>query len=153
MMTTKSQPKIVFCLSDKSELVTPLLKLADKDWLKGAEVHLINVFEQKTYAYELSTYVWPDQGVFDELKLNIDKGMQKTADQLVTNTEDRKKVVTRCFLHHSPKQKLVEYCQEISADLVVVVTRGNTGLKGLFTSSTAEYLMKFSPCDVYVMRA
>lgn len=153
MMSAKTSPKIVFCLSDKAELVDPVLKLAGKEWLKGAQIHLINVFEQKTYAYELSTYVWPDQSVFDELKQNVDIGMQKTADKLVLDAEDRKKVLTHCFLHHSPKQKIVEYCEEIGADLVVVVTRGNTGIKGLFTSSTAEYLMKFSPCDVYVMRA
>jgi len=150
-MSTPRQ-KVVLLVSDKAELSAPLKKLAGSELLRGKEVHLLNVFVQEIYAYEFSPYVWPDPKLFEELRSSIVKGLEKTADDLITDSEDRKHVVTQCFLHHSPKVKMIEYLQEVGADTVVVVTRGSTGIKGLFTSSTAEHLMKFSPCDVYVMR-
>lgn len=150
-MSSKKE-KVVLLVSDKTELQTPLNKLKGSEILKGKEVHLLNVFVQEVYAYEFSPYVWPDTKLFEELKDSIVKGLNKMADDLITG-EDRSSVVTQCFLHHSPKVKMVEYLKEIGADLVVVVTRGTHGIQGLFTSSTAEHLMKFSPCDVYVMRA
>jgi nucleotide-binding universal stress UspA family protein len=148
-----SRQKVVMLVSDKAELAEPLKKLAGSDLLKGKEIHLLNIFVQEIYAYEFSPYVWPDPKLFEDLRSSVIKGLEKTADQLVTDAEDRKHVVTQCLLHHSPKVKMIDYLKEIGADTVVVVTRGVSGIKGLFTSSTAEHLMKFSPCDVYVMRA
>lgn len=148
-----SRPKVVLLVSDKAQLSDPLKKLAGSELLKGKEVHLLNIFAQEIYAYEFSPYVWPDPKLFEELRTSIIKGLEKTADDLIKNPEDRSHVVTQCFLHHSPKVKMVEYLKDVGADTVVVVTRGASGIKGLFTSSTAEHLMKFSPCDVYVMRA
>ncbi len=151
-MTANKREKIVICLSDKPELIKPLYRLAGSEIFKNKEVHLINVFAQEIYAYEFSPYVWPDEKLFLELKTSVEQGMKKTADELFPNAADRAHVEVHCFLHHSPKQKITEYLKEIDASMVVVATRGTHGLKGLFTSSTAEHLMKFSPCDVYVLR-
>jgi nucleotide-binding universal stress UspA family protein len=44
------------------------------------------------------------------------------------------------------------YLKEVKADLVVTATKGKHGIDGFFSSSFTDYLCKFSPCDVLVMR-
>lgn len=151
-MSSGKKEKVVLCVSDKDELTQPLLDMAGGELLKGKEVHLLHVFKQEVYAYEFSPYVWPDERLFEELKLNLQSRMDKLLESIVPDEGERKEAVAKIYLHSSPKQKIVEYLKEIDADMAVVVTRGKHGFAGLFTSSTAEYLMKFSPCHVLILR-
>lgn len=151
-MSAKKREKVVLCVSDKDELTRPLLDMAEGELLKGKEVHLLHVFKQEVYAYEFSPYVWPDDRLFEELKLNLQTRLDTLLEKIVPDEEDRKFSQAKIYLHSSPKQKIVEYLTENDADMVVVVTRGKHGFAGLFTSSTAEYLMKFSPCHVLILR-
>lgn len=151
-MSDKQREKVVLCVSDKDELTQPLLDLAGGELLKGKEVQLLHVFKQEVYAYEFSPYVWPDEKLFEELKLNLQTRLDTLRDKIVPDEDDRKVSKAKIYLHSSPKQKIVEYLADEDADMVVVVTRGKHGFAGLFTSSTAEYLMKFSPCHVLILR-
>lgn len=151
-MNSEKREKVVLCISDKDELTRPLLEMTGGEWLKGKEVHLLHVFKQEVYAYEFSPYVWPDENLFEELKLNLQTRLDTLLEKIVPDEAERKHTVGKIYLHSSPKQKIVEYLKEQDADLAVVVTRGKHGFAGLFTSSTAEYLMKFSPCHVLILR-
>jgi nucleotide-binding universal stress UspA family protein len=45
-----------------------------------------------------------------------------------------------------------ELAREIGADLIVLATRGHTGLKRILLGSTAERIVRFSPCPVLIVR-
>lgn len=45
-----------------------------------------------------------------------------------------------------------DFATEIAADLIVLATRGHTGLARLFLGSTAERIVQFAPCSVLVTR-
>ena len=47
--------------------------------------------------------------------------------------------------------EICEQAREIDADLIVIGTRGNTGLKRVLLGSTAERVVRFSPCPVLVV--
>jgi universal stress protein E len=47
---------------------------------------------------------------------------------------------------------LVDYLNEVGADLAVLGTRGRTGLKSLLLGTTAERLMHESPCSALVVK-
>lgn len=49
-------------------------------------------------------------------------------------------------------QKACDFAREIAADLIVLATRGHTGLPRVFLGSTAERIVQFAPCPVLVTR-
>jgi nucleotide-binding universal stress UspA family protein len=51
-----------------------------------------------------------------------------------------------------PFEEICRLAQEIDIDLIVIATRGNTGLKHLVLGSTAERVVRYSPCPVLVVR-
>ena len=50
-----------------------------------------------------------------------------------------------------PFEEICRLAQEIDVDLIVMATRGNTGLKHLVLGSTAERVVRYSPCPVLVV--
>jgi nucleotide-binding universal stress UspA family protein len=51
-----------------------------------------------------------------------------------------------------PYEVIVRLAREINADLIVLATRGYSGLKRLLLGSTAERVVRTAPCPVLVMR-
>jgi nucleotide-binding universal stress UspA family protein len=49
-------------------------------------------------------------------------------------------------------QEICDLAREINADLIVLATRGYTGLKRVLLGSTAERVVRFAPCPVLVVR-
>ena len=49
-------------------------------------------------------------------------------------------------------QEICELAREIQADLIVLATRGHTGLKRVLLGSTAERVVRMAPCPVIVIR-
>jgi nucleotide-binding universal stress UspA family protein len=51
-----------------------------------------------------------------------------------------------------PFEEICRLARDISIDLIVIATRGHTGLKHLALGSTAERVVRYSPCPVLVVR-
>lgn len=51
-----------------------------------------------------------------------------------------------------PYEEICKLARELNVDLVVLASRGNTGLKRVFLGSTAERVVRFTPCPVLVVR-
>jgi nucleotide-binding universal stress UspA family protein len=51
-----------------------------------------------------------------------------------------------------PYQEIVRLAREINADLIVLATRGHSGLKHLLLGSTAERVVRNAPCPALVVR-
>jgi nucleotide-binding universal stress UspA family protein len=51
-----------------------------------------------------------------------------------------------------PFDEICRLARDISIDLIIIATRGNTGLKHLLLGSTAERVVRNSPCPVLVVR-
>jgi nucleotide-binding universal stress UspA family protein len=51
-----------------------------------------------------------------------------------------------------PYQEICDLAREINADLIVLATRGHTGVKRILLGSTAERVARFAPCPVLVVR-
>jgi nucleotide-binding universal stress UspA family protein len=49
-------------------------------------------------------------------------------------------------------QEICELAREIQADLILLATRGHTGLKRVLLGSTAERVVRMAPCAVLVIR-
>lgn len=51
-----------------------------------------------------------------------------------------------------PSSEIIDYAQEINADLIVIPTRGRTGLSRFFLGSVAERVIRYAHCPVLVVR-
>jgi nucleotide-binding universal stress UspA family protein len=51
-----------------------------------------------------------------------------------------------------PYEQIINLAREINADLIVLSTRGHSGLKHLLLGSTAERVVRSAPCPVLVVR-
>ena len=51
----------------------------------------------------------------------------------------------------SPYEEICRIASEQKIDLIVAATRGNTGVKHLLLGSTAERIVRYSPCPVLVV--
>jgi nucleotide-binding universal stress UspA family protein len=49
-------------------------------------------------------------------------------------------------------KKVCDFARELAADLIVLATRGQTGLWRIVLGSTAERIVQFAPCPVFVVR-
>jgi nucleotide-binding universal stress UspA family protein len=51
-----------------------------------------------------------------------------------------------------PSSRIIDYAQEINADLIVIPSHGRTGLSRFFLGSVAERVVRFAHCPVMVLR-
>lgn len=141
--------KIVLCVDLNQGCIDTFKTLAQKIDLKYARVYLVHVFENQLYNADLVPFVFPlpeQHQAIEKSALEILDGLGKNLDLLSDN------VKTKCFFAFSREQKIKDFLTEVDADLVVLATRGRHGIVGFFTSSLADFLCKYSPCDVFVLR-
>lgn len=75
--------------------------------------------------------------------------LQQDSPHIQHNGIDLYFQVTKDF---HPEEEVIEFLKNVNATLIVVATRGKHGFEGLFHSSFTDYMVKFAPCDVFVVR-
>ena len=112
----------------------------------GADLHLVHVFEPDYLASSIVAIPL----VVPELEVG-----QRVRRRLRDVAKDYSVPLRRENIHAIKGRPFEEICrlaQEIDIDLIVIATRGNTGLKHLVLGSTAERVVRYSPCPVLVIR-
>lgn len=111
----------------------------------GAELHLVHVFAPD---FPLATMaamplIIPELQVGPTVRDHLEAVAKKQGLEL--RRENIHAVKGRPF------QEICNLAREIDIDLIVVSTRGHTGLKHLALGSTAEHVVRYSPCPVLVL--
>jgi nucleotide-binding universal stress UspA family protein len=113
----------------------------------GAELNLIHVFEPQCplVAMNAMPLCLPDP----EARLRVRTDLETTAK--------RHEIPLRAEHIHvkegRPFEEICRVARTIDVDLIIIPTRGNTGLKHLVLGSTAERVIRHSPCPVLVLKA
>ncbi len=127
--------------SEVLAFVLPLLKKF------GAELHLVHVFASD---YPLASLVTMPLIVPEiEVSRRVRSHLKDVALQQAI-------ALRRENIHAVKGQPFTQICRlarEIKADLIVIATRGLTGLKHLALGSTAERVVRHAPCPVLVVHA
>jgi nucleotide-binding universal stress UspA family protein len=140
---------IVLC-ADLNEVSLQRLKSIHQELdLKHAKVHIVHVFEIQYYVAEFTPYVFPSEDQYKEMEKSTLAILAKLGKDLGINESN---LELKCFFARSSDEKLLEYLKASNADLAVVATRGKHGVEGLFSSSLTDFLCKYSPCDILVLR-
>jgi nucleotide-binding universal stress UspA family protein len=83
-------------------------------------------------------------GIFEELREAAKEQLGKVSDRVTA-------AGVECHMHLSqnlPSSAIVDAADELSADLIVMGTRGLTGLKHIALGSVAERTVRTAPCPV-----
>jgi nucleotide-binding universal stress UspA family protein len=142
--------KTIVVLADlNQESLSTLRRLRTDLDLKHAQMHFVHVFEIRMYNADLVPIVFPSEEQYPEIEQSSLAILRQLSDDLGIKSEHS---TQKCFFSHSREEKVRSYLAEVSADLVVVATRGKHGIEGFFSSSLADFLTKYSPCDILILR-
>jgi nucleotide-binding universal stress UspA family protein len=122
------------------EIALPLIKQF------GADLHLVHVFA-KDYpitALVALPLVLPEIEIDQSVHRNLKDAAKKYSIDLRRENLHA--------LKGRPFEEICRLARDISIDLIVIATRGHTGLKHLALGSTAERVVRYSPCPVIVVR-
>lgn len=133
--TDFSQPSL-----EAVEFALPLLKKF------GADLHLVHVFESD---YPLaSTAALPLVVPLLQVGQRVRRHLKDVAKKYSIALRPENIHARR----GRPFEEICRLARDRDIDLIVTSTRGNTGLKHLALGSTAERVVRYSPCPVLVVR-
>ncbi len=98
---------------------------------------MFDASDYKTYQKKLTEY---QQKGLDGLKK-----LQETAEAAGVDTEYTQ-------LTGNPGRKICELAKTCNADLILIGSRGLTGLKEMFLGSVSNYVTHHAPCSIHLIR-
>lgn len=143
---------LMIALPVEEELLSPLHHWGQKfDWSSVSIVHFTHIVKKTITPLEFGLVEMPDQKAFKEMTPTLERFLRDEAQKIVPPFF-RGEIVFHLEIDFHPEDHIISLIKKFNSSLVVVSTRGKHGFEGLFHSSFTEHLIKFSPCDVYVVR-
>lgn len=145
MLTDYSRIVVAY---DHSELSKKALKMAKNLAKQDKQIQLYVVMVTQPVRPVVYSYGY----AFDSIQ-----AAQKEEAQAVSNeVEQELKLLpnkTRIFLLDGlPGPMIVKFVKENNGDLVVMGSRGLSGLKELFLGSVSHYVVQKAPCPVFIVK-
>lgn len=114
-----------------------------------AELHLLSVVEPAVFPTEA--------GLTPMGLLNLDSELTVASERAMQELLGREELVgvpriVTSIAHGRASSAIIEYATEHSIDLIVLATHGRSGLEHLIFGSTAERVVRESPCPVLTIR-
>ena len=158
-MTTSSEPisKILVAIdgSDKStEASQYAISLAKKN---RAKLLALNIIYTQPWFYSSTSYGWATPEKMQDVHKRDREEAQAWLKRLKEDaTNNGVEVDTRVLLvpttQSSTAGAIVTYAEENDIDVIVVGTRGRTGLKKMLLGSVASGVVTYSHCPVLVIK-
>lgn len=143
---------LVIALPLEEELLDPFYSWASSfDFKHFDSISFIHIVKKTITPIEFSVIENPTEATFLQMKPTLENFLK----------EEKNKIIPKDYLgqiqyivskHLHPDEEMIHFLKELKTKLVVVSTRGKHGLKGLFTSSFTDRMVKFSPCNILVLR-
>lgn len=113
------------------------------------EIHLVNVIEVPVVHDSLLMPIHTfEESLFKELKDKTEKQFAKLRDKY---GKENKKVKTT-ILFGPPSSMILDYVEEKDIDIVIMGTKGASGMKEVFIGSNAEKIVRKVTCPVLTIK-
>lgn len=143
--------EISIAMPIEEKLLAPLYdwgKRMDQSSLK--HLHLIHVVKRSIAPFEFGVVEIPDEKTYESMKSTLQSFLREEAKKIFP--EFNGEVSVHLSINSNPEEELVTILKHINSRLVVVATEGKHGFEGLFHNSFTDHLVRFAPCDVFVVR-
>jgi nucleotide-binding universal stress UspA family protein len=142
---------ILFCtdFSENAQFALPFAIDLTKKY--GATLHVVHVYQEAgdMAEFEISSNIKMDWiRVAHLMGTEMEKKLQKTCEPI-------SKEVGSCqprMLRGKPSREIIRYAKEANIDLIVISSHGLSGLEHVLFGSTAEKIMRESPCHVLMIK-
>ncbi len=143
---------LVIALPLEDELLKPFYSWSNSvDFNQFDYISFIHIVKKTLTPIEFSVIESPTEATFLQMKPTLENFLKEEKNKIIPkNFSGEIKYIVSKHLH--PDEEMIHFLRELKAKLVVVSTRGKHGLKGLFTSSFTDRMVKFSPCHILVLR-
>lgn len=155
-MLTKPFQKILVGIdgSDKSvEAADYSLSIAKN---MNAQLIILNVLETEPWDYGKKAYEWasPDElnKVYEKEKAKIQKILDNIQEKAKTVGIESKTKVLMIPRTEDTVKPILKYAEDEEIDLIVVGTRGRTGIKKMLLGSVASGVVTYAHCPVIVVK-
>jgi nucleotide-binding universal stress UspA family protein len=142
---------ILFC-TDFSENAQSALPFAiDLTKKYGATLHIVHVYQEAgdIAEFEISSNIKMDWiRVAHLMGTEMEKKLQTICEQI-------RRELGSCqprMLRGKPPREIIRYAKEANIDLIVISSHGLSGLEHVLFGSTAERVMRESPCHVLMIK-
>ncbi len=144
--------KMVIALPLEEKLLPTLQAWGHRyDWTSTSEVHFLHIVKKSITPIEFGLMEMPDEKTFREMSPTLHRFLEEQGQRILPRGFGGM-VFFHLALDFNPDEKSVEFLKDIHASLIVVATQGKHGFEGLFHSSFSEHMVRFAPCDVYVVK-
>ena len=141
--------KIVVAMPIETDLLKTVQDWASHEDFSQSELIFTHFVRQEYSGYEMTVVTYPDEKIFNEMKPVLINHFQAICTKMLKpGTAFKVEVI----LSPSPADSMIKNLVSHNAHMVVVATRGKTGIAGFFGSSFADHMSKFSPCNLLVLR-
>lgn len=148
MVTYKN---ILFCTDFSNNAQAALPYAVDLAKKYGAILHLLHVYQEAGHIaeFELSSDIKMDYIRVAQLAgKEMEKRLETLCDEVVKELGscEHKMVRGKAYI------EIIRYARETKIDLIVMASHGLSGLEHVLFGSTAERVLRESPCNVFIIR-
>ena len=155
-MLTKRFQKILVCIdgSDKSlEAADYSISIAKN---MNAQLIILNVLETEPWYYGKNAYEWasPEElnKVYENEKTTIQKILDDIKEKAKTVGIESKTKILMIPRTEGTVKPILKYAEDEEIDLIVVGTRGRTGIKKMLLGSVASGVVTYAHCPVIIVK-
>jgi universal stress protein A len=142
---------ILFCTDFSGSARTALPLAIDLTKKYGAALHIVHVYQDPGHLaeFEISSDVKMDWiRVAQSMGTEFEKKLRKFRDEVGQEV----RVCDAKMLRGNPVSEILRYARENQIDLIVMASHGLSGWEHALFGSTAERVLRESPCNVLVVK-
>jgi len=118
--------------------------------LYGAGLQVLHTIEEPAYPY-----FYTPGGAFSPVEQleALRVKAEEALDKMLAETPGPEVPADRYVATGRPASEIARFAEERDSDMVVIATHGLTGLERLLVGSTAEQVVRLSPCPVFTVKS
>jgi len=116
-------------------------------------LHVVNVaeFYSSLQFFEVKQPI-ESKEIIEEAKKEANKWFNSVKKKMDEKLGTQRNIETHIIISQSTVKSILDFAEEKNVDLIVVGTRGRSGIKKLLLGSTASGIVTYSSCPVIVVK-
>ena len=116
-------------------------------------LHVVNVaeFYSSLQFFEVKQPI-ESKEIIEEAKKEANKWFNSVKKKIDKKLGTQTKIETHIIISQSTVKSILDFAEEKNVDLIVLGTRGRSGIKKLLLGSTASGIVTYSSCPVIVVK-